>query len=62
MTDSGEWPQTVRIGGREYDVHPQMTMAEFTEVTQRLQNEIEPLLDVMDALGLDVDVVGDDDA
>lgn len=55
-TDGGEsWPKTVRVSGREYEVTPEMSITEFTEVAQSLQNEAEKIKELSEALGIDVE-------
>lgn len=57
MTD--EWPKTVRIGGREYEASPDMSVAEFTELGETLKNEAEKIRELMDAMGM-ADALDDD--
>lgn len=41
--DPFEWPKTLRVGGREYELHPEMTMSEMMEAQSSLQNETEKI-------------------
>lgn len=52
---SNEWPKTVKVSGRKYEIHPDMTIAEITEVVQSIQNEHDKLCKLYDALGIDVE-------
>lgn len=54
-TATGEWPQTVRVSGREYHASPTMPMSEFTEMVQSMQNEADTVLTLADTLGLELD-------
>lgn len=52
MTD---WPKTLRVGGREYELSPQMSISEFTEISQTMMNEAEKFAELCEAMGMDVD-------
>lgn len=47
-----EWPKTVKVGGREYELHPDMPIHEFIEAVKSFNNEAEKLSELGDMMGM----------
>lgn len=43
MTDPFDWPKTMRVGGREYELSPEMSAMAMNEAMESFQNEAEKI-------------------
>lgn len=54
-TDPYSWPKTVEVSGREYTIHPDMSMMEMKEVMDSLAQEAAKLTALKYAAGYELD-------
>ena len=52
---NADWPKTLRIGGQEYEIYPEMPMMEMISATEAFKEESRKLILLQMSMGMNIE-------